>query len=170
MTSHWLKVRAYVNLYERFTLWLALLSGFILTAMALTTVVSVGGRYLFNTPISGDTEIIQMLTAVVIALAMPYCHMRLGNVIVDVFTTRAPVKVRLSLDIIGSMLLAALFLILAMQSYEGGLSAYKYHNETMMLRLKEWWFYMTIALGFSLTSIAGFIKPIALLADYKGAR
>ena len=165
-----LKTKSFVDRYEKVTLWLALFSGFILTSMAFTTVISVAGRYLFNSPISGDTEIVQMFTAVVVALAMPYCQMRLGNVIVDVLTTSAPANIRLTLDIIGSLLLAGLFMVLAIQTYEGGLSAYKYHNETMMLRMKEGWFYMTIALGFALTSIAGFIKPIALLADYKGAQ
>lgn len=170
MTTLLLKTRSLADLYERATLWLALLSGFILTIMAFTTVTSVAGRYFFSSPINGDTEIVQMFTAVVVALAMPYCQMRFGNVIVDVLTASAPAPFRLTMDVIGSLILAVLFYFLATQAYEGGLAAQKYGNETMMLRMKEWWFYMTIAFGFSLTSIAGVLKPLAMIADYKGVK
>lgn len=163
-----LKTRSYVSLYERATLWLALLGGLVLTLMALSTVISVAGRYFFSSPITGDTEIVQMFTAVVVSLSMPFCQMRLGNVIVDVLTASAPKKFRLIMDIIGSLLLGGLFAILAMQAFDGGASAAKYGNETMMLRMMEWWFYYTIGFGFALTAIAGFIKPLALYADYKG--
>ncbi|HSG03315.1 MAG TPA: TRAP transporter small permease [Marinobacterium sp.] len=138
--------------------------------MAITTVLSVAGRYFFSAPIQGDTEIVQMFTAVVVALCLPYCQMRLGNVIVDVLTASAPRAFRMTMDIIGSLLLGGLFAILAYYTYDGGLAAAKYGNETMMLRMKEWYFYQTIAFGFLLTAIAGFAKPIALLADYEGSK
>lgn len=170
MSKLLLRTRSYISLYERATLWLALLGGVVLTLMALSTVISVAGRYFISSPIIGDTEIVQMFTAVVVALSLPYCQMRLGNVIVDVLTSSAPKKFRLVMDIIGSLLLGGLFAILAVQAYEGGMSAAKYGNETMMLRMMEWWFYYTIAFGFALTAVAGFIKPITLFADYKGLK
>ena len=163
------KTRSVVTLYEQATMWLTLLGGAVLTLMAITTVVSVAGRYFFSSPVQGDTEIVQMFTAVVVALCLPYCQMRLGNVIVDVLTSSAPKLFRLTMDIIGSLLLGTLFAILAYYTYDGGLSAAKYGNETMMLRMKEWPFYDTISFGFLLTAIAGFVKPMALIADYKGS-
>ena len=170
MSQLLVKTRSIVTLYEQATMWLALLGGVVLTLMAFTTVVSVGGRYFFSAPIQGDTEIVQMFTAVVVALCLPYCQMRLGNVIVDVLTASAPKLFRLTMDIIGSLLLGGLFAILAYYTFDGGMAAAKYGNETMMLRMKEWPFYDTIAFGFVLTAIAGFIKPVALLADYKGSK
>ncbi|NVK00617.1 MAG: TRAP transporter small permease [Oceanospirillaceae bacterium] len=170
MSQLLVKTRSIVSLYEQATMWLALLGGAVLTLMAITTVISVAGRYFFSEPIQGDTEIVQMFTAVVVALSLPYCQMRLGNVIVDVLTASAPKLFRLTMDIIGSLLLGTLFAILAYYTFEGSLSAAKYGNETMMLRMKEWPFYDTIAFGFVLTAIAGLIKPIALIADYKGSK
>ena len=131
------KTRSIVTLYEQATMWLALLGGVVLTLMAITTVVSVGGRYFFSSPIQGDTEIVQMFTAVVVALSLPYCQMRLGNVIVDVLTASAPKLFRLTMDIIGSLLLGGLFAILAYYTFDGGMAAAKYGNETMMLRRPE---------------------------------
>jgi TRAP-type C4-dicarboxylate transport system permease small subunit len=136
---------------------LALVAGLILVAMSLITVVSVLGRYFFGSPIMGDSEIVQMLTGVVVALSFPYCHLRYGNVIVDVFTAHASPRFKASLDIVGSLLLALLALLLAWQTSLGAVDAYNYGNETMMLRMKEWWFYILIAAGMYLLGIAGFI-------------
>lgn len=170
MSQLCVKTRSAVSLYEQATLWLAIVGGAVLTLMAVTTVISVAGRYLFSSPIQGDTEIVQMFTAVVVAFCLPYCQMRLGNVIVDVLTASAPELFRLTMDVIGSLILSCLFAILAYYTYDGGLSAAKYGNETMMLRMKEWPFYDIIAFGFLLTAIAGLVKPIALIAEYKGSK
>ena len=143
--------------YELLCKVLALIAGVVLVFMSITTVISVLGRYLLDAPIMGDSEIVQMLTGVAVSLSLPYCHMRYGNVIVDVFTAHAPLRFKATLDIIGSLLLAILALILAWQTSRGAIDVYSYGNETMMLRMKEWWFYIVIAAGLYLLSIAGFI-------------
>lgn len=150
-------LRSFAKYFDKLTHDLAVIGGVLLVCMALMTVISVAGRYFFSEPITGDTEIIQMFTAVVVSLSLPYCQIRYGNVIVDVFTAAAPTQVKKLLDRIGSILLCILFAILAIQAYKGGADAGKYNNETMMLRLKESWFYMTISFGCALTSIAAII-------------
>lgn len=125
--------------------------------MAVSTVISVFGRYFFSSPISGDSEIVQMLTGVAVSLSLPYCQMRYGNVIVDVFTEAAPIRIKGTLDIIGSVLLAMFAFLLAYQTLLGTLDVYGYSNETMMLRLKEWWFYAVITFGLFMLGIAGLV-------------
>lgn len=143
--------------YELLCKGLALVAGVVLMFMSIATVISVLGRYLFDSPIMGDSEIVKMLTGVAVSLSLPYCHLRYGNVIVDVFTTHAPLRFKATLDIIGSLLLAVLALILAWQTTLGAIDVHGYGNETMMLRMKEWWFYIVIAGGLYLLGIAGFI-------------
>lgn len=143
--------------FERLTEKLAIIGGFILVSMSVSTVVSVLGRYFFDSPIVGDSEIVKMLTGVAVSLSLPYCHMRYGNVIVDVFTAGASTRFKAVLDCAGSLLLATFALLLAWQTAVGGLDVYSSGNETMMLRLKEWWFYIFIAGGLFMLSIAGFI-------------
>lgn len=144
-------------LFEAFTKKLAIVGGIVLVLMSISTVISVMGRYFFDAPIVGDSEIVKMLTGVAVSLCLPYCHMRYGNVIVDVFTAHSSLRVKTTLDFIGSLLLAILALLLAWQTTNGAFDAYNYDNETMMLRLKEWWFYIIIAGGLYMLSIAGFI-------------
>lgn len=136
---------------------LAIIGGFILVIMSISTVISVIGRYFFDSPIVGDSEIVKMLTGVAVSLCLPYCHMRNGNVIVDVFTAHSPEKFKATLDMIGSFLLSILIVLLAWQTAVGAIDVYNNGNETMMLRLKEWWFYVVIAGGLFMLSIAGFI-------------
>ena len=45
--------------------------GLVLVGMALLTVVSVIGRAFFNSPILGDVELVQLGTAVCVALFLP---------------------------------------------------------------------------------------------------
>lgn len=152
-----ISIKAFTNAFETVSKWLAILGGIVLVGMSAITVVSVAGRYLFSSPIVGDTEITQMFTAVAVALSLPYCHIRYGNVLVDVFTSNLNPRTIIKLDFIGSLLLSVLLAIMAVQAYKGGLDAMQYGNETMMLRMKEWWFYLTIAFGCGLTSIAGVV-------------
>jgi TRAP-type C4-dicarboxylate transport system permease small subunit len=76
----------------------ALASGVVLAAVALATVASILGRWLFNAPLPGDVELVQLGTALAIALALPYCQLHASHLIVDLFTARAPAAWRRSLD------------------------------------------------------------------------
>lgn len=143
--------------FESLCKWIAILAGFALMLMAVSTVISVFGRYFFSSPITGDSEIVQMLTGAVVALSLPYCQMRYGHVIVDVFTESAPLHIKGTLDIIGSLLLGAFAFLLAWQTLLGTIDVYGYRNETMMLRLKEWWFYAIIAFGLFMLGIASLV-------------
>lgn len=145
--------------FERATAWLAGLAGLILIAMSIMTVISVAGRYTMSMPVRGDTEIIQMFTAVVVSFSFPFCQMRYGNVIVDVFTANASQKFKNRVDSVGDLLLAILMAALAVQAFKGGMDAGKYGNESMMLRMKESWFYYSISFGCGMTAIAGFLTP-----------
>jgi C4-dicarboxylate transporter, DctQ subunit len=157
MTTKRSEAPAFGALFESFSKKLAIIAGFVLVLMSIITVISVTGRYFFDSPIVGDSEIVKLLTGVAVSLCLPYCHMRYGNVIVDVFTAHSSPGFKASLDFTGSILLAVLALLLAWQTSVGGVDAYNYDNETMMLRLKEWWFYGIIAVGLYMLSIAGFI-------------
>lgn len=151
------KQSTFITAFEWLCKKLAIFGGFVLVLMSISTVISVLGRYFFSAPIVGDSEIVKMLTGVAVSLCLPYCHMRYGNVIVDVFTAHAPTPIKASLDLLGSLLLALCAFLLAWQTSVGALDVYNSGNETMMLRLKEWWIYIIIAGGLYLLSIAGLV-------------
>ncbi len=58
------------------------------------SVYSVVGRWLFDAPVLGDVEMVQMACALAIAACLPYAQMKNAHVIVDFFTANASVGVR----------------------------------------------------------------------------
>ncbi|MDO9599571.1 MAG: TRAP transporter small permease subunit, partial [Azoarcus sp.] len=86
--------------------FLAILGGVFFLIEALMSVTSVIGRALFNLPVPGDYELVQMLSAMGIAMCLPYCQLKRGHVFVDFFTLWAPASLKRVLDAIASLLLA----------------------------------------------------------------
>jgi TRAP-type C4-dicarboxylate transport system permease small subunit len=142
-------------LLDRLCRLMALLGGLVLVALALLTATSVLGRYFLGRPITGDIELVAVLTAVAVSLFMPYCQLQKGHVIVDVFTERAPPAVRAALDALGSLAVALVALVLAWRLALGGLELRAAGDETMMLRLPTWWGFLVVVPGFALMAVAG---------------
>ncbi len=118
---------------------LALAGGFVLIGLALMTVASVLGRYFFNTPLTGDFEIVEMGCAVAVATFLPYCQLRRGHVIVDVLTAGLPAAVKRPLDAIGCLAVAAVAALYTWRLTLGGLDQARYNDETMVLQMPTWW-------------------------------
>lgn len=133
---------------------LALLGGVLLALAGLVTVVSVSGRYLFVSPIRGDAELVSNLTAMAVALFLPYCQLRRGHVIVDVFTERARPRVRALLDALGSLALLVIAAVMAWRLAIGGLDLRSANDETMVLRLPTWWAFVVIVPAIALLALA----------------
>ncbi|MBU2962431.1 TRAP transporter small permease [Citreicella sp. C3M06] len=69
---------------------LAALGGVLLMALMALTVVDVIGRYLFNSPLIGATELTELLLAAVIFLGLPAVALAEEHVSVDLLTDRMP--------------------------------------------------------------------------------
>lgn len=123
---------------------LALVGGLALAAGGVVTVISVLGRYLFADAISGDAEIVANLTAIAVAFFLPHCQLRRGNVIVDVFTENLRPRLRLWLDALGSLLLAAVAAVFTWRLAIGAGELRLAGDETMVLRLPTWWAFLAI--------------------------
>ncbi len=81
----------------------AICSGLMLTGMALMSVYSIVGRSFFDKPLLGDYELVQMMSAVAVTMALPFCQMVKGHIIVDFFTLHAPRRVNATLDTIADL-------------------------------------------------------------------
>ncbi len=144
-----------VPLLDRACRALAVAGALILVALSLVTVVSVIGRYLFGRPIHGDFEMVEMGCAIAVSLFLPYCQLRLGNVIVDFATVRAPQVVKRALDVFGCLLLCAMGALLAWRLSLGGYDLYRYNDQTMVLAINTWIAYAVVVPCFALLAAAG---------------
>jgi TRAP-type C4-dicarboxylate transport system permease small subunit len=120
----------------------ALLGGLVLFALTFLTVISVVGRALFSAPIPGDFELVELGMAVAIFSFLPYCQIVRGNVIVDLFTSKASLRTKALLDGVGNLLYTAIAALLTWRVALGGLEIRSYNETTMVLQVPAWWGYV----------------------------
>jgi TRAP-type C4-dicarboxylate transport system permease small subunit len=143
----------------------AILAGVILVGITLMTVYSVIGRDFFGKALTGDFELTAVLTGAAIALFLPWCQVKRGNIIVDFFTAKASEKTRSALDRIGAFFIAAMLGLCAWRAALGGMSAFKSNSGTMMLGFPEWIVYCFIAPALALTALIALVQAIRGFSD-----
>lgn len=143
----------------------AILAGMFLTAITLMTCLSIIGREVFGRPITGDFELSGVAAGAAIALFMPLCQMRRGNIIVDFFTTPCSPKTIQWLDRFGAFVLAVCFTILAWRTGVGGLNAFQNASGTMILGFPEWVTYAFMVPAFALASTIALSQSLGLIGE-----
>ena len=133
----------------------AIVAGVLLTVITLMTCASLIGRNTIGTTLVGDFELTGVVAGAAIALFLPWCQLRRGNIIVDFFTAKASDRTNALLDRFGALLLALVMLLLAWRTSVGGLSAFNSQSGTMMLGFPEWIVYAFIVPPLILTGLIG---------------
>ncbi|MDD3018656.1 MAG: TRAP transporter small permease [Comamonas sp.] len=114
---------------------------------------SVLGRALFDSPVLGDVEMVQIACSLAIAAFLPYAQMKNAHVIVDFFTHNAGPRLRAFLDTLAALLLACASIWLTWRSTVGAIDAYRNGESSMILDWPLWWAHITIAPGFALLTL-----------------
>jgi TRAP-type C4-dicarboxylate transport system permease small subunit len=137
---------------------LAVLSGVTLTLMAFMSLWSIGGRTLFDKALVGDYELVQIMTAAAVGLALPYANWIGGHVIVDFFTAKAPVKTNAALDSLAYLVMAFFSFLLAWRLLLGMLDLRSNMDASMLLSIPTWWGYLPLIPGFVLLGLTSLYK------------
>jgi TRAP-type C4-dicarboxylate transport system permease small subunit len=136
----------------------ALVAGFLLLGAVGVTTASVLRGALLNKPILGDSEIVEMLLGVAVALCLPLCEMRGAHVLVDFFTQKLGPRAIAGLDALMRAIAALVVAVLAWRLMIGGYNAWDRERETMFLLIPYWWGYAGAAVGMTLwTMCAAFV-------------
>lgn len=131
----------------------AIVAGVLLTGITLMTCGSLIGRNTVGVSIVGAFELTGVAAGAAIALFMPLCQLRRGNIIVDFFTARLPEHANERLDRFGALLLALIFLLLAWRSTLGGINVWNSNSETQIMGFPEWVVYAFMVPPFVLTAL-----------------
>ena len=142
-----------MKLLEALAKLCAILAGALLTLITLITCASLIGRNTSGWSLVGDFELTGVAAGAAIALFMPFCQVRRGNIIVDFFTTRLSENANAGLDRFGALLLAGVFALLAWRTSLGGLNSFNTHSETQILGFPEWTVYAAMVPPFVLTAL-----------------
>jgi TRAP-type C4-dicarboxylate transport system permease small subunit len=138
---------------DRTAKFLAFFGGIALCFVSVLTAASVVGRYFFQAPIQGDTEIVQVCLAFAVAAFMPLCQWWGGNIIVDFFTTNAQEMTKRAMDKLGAFIVGLMFLMIAWRAVYGLLSQKAANAETMLMQIPEWIVYLLMIPPLSLTAL-----------------
>jgi TRAP-type C4-dicarboxylate transport system permease small subunit len=132
---------------------LALVAGGLLMAAIAVTAASVLRGAVLNKPILGDSEIVEMLLGVAVALCLPLCEMKGAHVLVDFFTQKLPPRAIAGLDALMRAIGALVIAVLAWRLAIGGFNMWDRERETMFLLIPYWWGYAGAAVGMTLWTV-----------------
>jgi len=138
----------------------AIAAGVLLTVITLMTCVSVIGRNTIGKTIVGDFELTGAAVGAAIALFLPWCQMRRGNIIVDFFTAKASDRTVARLDRFGALLFAFALALMAWRTTIGGLNAWKSQSGTMMIGFPEWIIYTAMVPPLVLCVVIGVAQAL----------
>jgi TRAP-type C4-dicarboxylate transport system permease small subunit len=131
----------------------AILGGLVVVAITLVTTGSIVGRWLFNAPLPGDTEVTEYGMALIVASFLPICQWRRANIIVDFFTARMSPQGQQRLDRIGALLIALMMAMIAWRTAAGALDQKSSGSVTMLLQWPEWIAYAMMVPPLALTAV-----------------
>lgn len=136
--------------------WLAFTGGLIFSGLVIMSIISIVGRKLFNAPVPGDVEVLQMFAAFASAAFFAYCHLMHGDVKVDFFTANIASTKRHFLDAAGSLLVGLVGLLLAWRTGVGAISLREGGESSAILEVPVWIAQALMVPSFALLAVAGF--------------
>lgn len=143
----------------------ALLGGLIVALVAAGTVVSVAGRWAFDTPVPGDVELVQLGTASALALFLPYCQLHGSHLIVDIFTVRSGAVLHRWLDAFAHVVAAAVLALLAVRAAWGIESLRAASETSMVLGVPLWLAYAPMVPSLALAALIALLQLRAAATD-----
>lgn len=131
---------------ERLAGMLAMIGGILICFAALLVTISVAGRRLFNKPITGDYELVEVSVAVAVFAFLAYTAAKSGHIAVDTFTLRLPTRVNAAIDGLWDLILAGFLGFFSWGLLAGGLNARAYGETLVQIAWPIWPVYVTCSL------------------------
>jgi TRAP-type C4-dicarboxylate transport system permease small subunit len=154
-----------LKLLENLAKFCAILAGVLLTFITLMTCLSIVGRETIGKTISGDFELSGVAAGAAIALFMPWCQFKRGNIMVDFFTAKTSEATQKNLERFGTFLLAVVMALVAWRTVLGGLNAYSSNSGTMLLGFPEYVVYIAMVPPLVLTAMIALHQSVFGFAE-----
>lgn len=121
---------------------------FALTALAIVTMLDIAGREIFGAPISGFSDIADMIVVFAAASCFPISLVERHHVSVR-FLGKLNWRLRESLDLLGHSLMLAVFAVMCWQVALYALDVYRSGQTTWLIRIPVWplWFATTFMIA-----------------------
>ena len=146
-----------------------LAGGVVFCAIVIMSIVSIVGRKLFDSPIQGDMELLQMGAAVGSAAFLPLCELYDHHIKVDALTTWMSARGRAALDTLAHALLMSVALLLVWRSSLYTLEAHENMEVSTLLLVPLWMPVMLLVPSFVLLALAALHRTMVSLNLALGA-
>ncbi len=146
-----------LNAVERAT---ALLSAFFIFGLMLVGVVQIVGRTVFNAPIFGYIDAIEMSIAVFAFLAIAYCERMNGHVRMELLIGKLRGRPLWLAEMAGQVLGLFLMGVLIWYGWEHAMRAYDYGDSTIDAQIPWWPSKMLIPAAFALLFLRQFLNLV----------
>jgi hypothetical protein len=126
---------------SRFMAWFG---GFVLTGLALLSVVSIAGRafsFAGLGPVPGDFELVEAGTALAVFCFLPWCHLSRRHADVNLFWLLYPPSLRRVLSIASDGLMLLVWLLLVWRMWVAMLGYRDNEEVSFILQMPVWWGY-----------------------------
>lgn len=143
----------YERALDRACTWLAAAGGLVMLAFTAISVGSIVSRTFFGAPLVGDFELTERGTAIAVFAMLPYCHLRGGNVVVDMFVGMFPPATRRALAVASDVLFAIVAALMTWRLTIGGIAQYHFNDMSMMLQIPTWSMFVPIVFSMALLTL-----------------
>ena len=119
--------------------------GVIFMGMIFLGTADVFGRYLFNSPVQGSLELMQVIMGAIVMLGWAYTQKEDGHVKVVLVTSKFPPRVRHVLNLIMTLLALLLFATIAYRSW--GIALANFDRRFLVIDFPSGPFYFLVPVG-----------------------
>lgn len=141
----------------------ALFSGLFIFALMLVGVVQILGRKLFNAPIFGYIDAVEMSIAVFAFLAISYCERMNGHVRMELVIGKLRGRPLWIAEAVGQLLGLFLLAVLIWYGWEHAMRAYEYGDSTIDAQIPWWPSKMLVPAAFLLLFVRLLLNLIGYL-------
>lgn len=152
---------------ERLAGLLAVTGGILICFAAVLVTISVAGRRLFNRPILGDYEMVEISVGVAVFAFLAYTAAKGGHIAVDTFTLKLRPRVNAVIDGVWDLILAAFLGFFSWGLLAGGLNARAYGETLIQLAWPIWPVYLACSL---LAALACLVTLAVALLKIRGRK
>lgn len=149
--------------FDRVNAWLTMGAAVVLVFMMVFVCTGVLLRYVFNAPIAGTNEVLELSSAVFVMLALPYCTRQDAHIRIDLIDGVLGPKGLMFTEVLYRVLGIAVLWLMVKSNVAKMLDAFEFDDTTNMMQLPLWPVYGMIVLGMGLYAA---ILALQLLAMF----
>ncbi|MDH4189809.1 MAG: TRAP transporter small permease [Betaproteobacteria bacterium] len=144
----------------------ALLGGIVLLGIALMSTWSAASGFLFQKPVPGDFEMVEVMVAIAAFSFLPYCELSHANVTADIFTSKAGPRAVAVFNILAGVVALVFSVILFWRMYAGLLDYRQYVETTTILKFPIWVAYIPALISLVLLAVASLISLKQAIGEF----